>query len=382
MATSMPNDSSRTADPAVRPRAPGPVLLTGGTGFLGEHLLRALRGAGQAVRVLCREPTPELAELGASVYQGDLISTANRAEPPAPPTPPKLQDEPAWAAPESAADDALAAALDGVQEVYHLAGMVSRDPERAQAMMQIHVDGTRRLLHAAKAAGVRRVLLASTSGTIAISRDPEPVPDETWPYPVDLCGNWPYYLSKIYQEKLALELAPRLGLEMVVVNPSLLLGPGDRRGSSTGDVRDFLCGEVPIIPSGGVSFVDARDAASACVVAMEKGRNGERYLLGVANWTFAEFFGRLERLSKVDGPRLKIPERWNKAVARLTGAIETAYRHRGHDAPLSRIAVEMSQHFWYCDSSKAERELGFAPRDPQETLDATIRDIRPSVPPR
>ena len=123
-------------------------------------------------------------------------------------------------------------------------------------MMQIHVDGTRRLLHAAKAAGVRRVLLASTSGTIAISRDPEPVPDETWPYPVDLCGNWPYYLSKIYQEKLALDLAPKLGLELVVVNPSLLLGPGDRRGSSTTDVRKFLCGEIPVVPAGGVSFVD------------------------------------------------------------------------------------------------------------------------------
>ncbi|HRI53607.1 MAG TPA: NAD-dependent epimerase/dehydratase family protein, partial [Pseudomonadota bacterium] len=265
MSTSGQEKSKTAAGPAASAsKDRGPILVTGGTGFLGEHLLRALRGSGQPVRVLCREPTPELAELGVSVYQGDLVGALTRTES-------------AGSGPRSESigdDDALAAALDGVREVYHLAGMVSRDPERAQTMMQLHVDGTRRLLHAAKAAGVRRVLLASTSGTIAISRDPEPIPDETFPYPVELCGNWPYYLSKIYQEKLALDLAPKLGLELVVVNPSLLLGPGDRRGSSTGDVRRFLCGEIPVIPSGGLSFVDARDVAATCLVAMEKGRRG------------------------------------------------------------------------------------------------------------
>lgn len=375
MATSMPNDSSRTAGAVVRPREPGPVLVTGGTGFLGEHLVRALRGAGQAVRVLCREPTPELAELGASVYQGDLLSTVNRAEPPLQ----KPSDEPAWAVPASAADDALAAALDGVQEIYHLAGLVSRDPERSQAMMQIHVDGTRRLLHAAKAAGVRRVLLASTSGTIAISREPEPVPDESWPYPVDLCGSWPYYLSKIYQEKLALDLAPKLGLELVVVNPSLLLGPGDRRGSSTTDVRKFLCGEIPVVPAGGVNFVDARDAAVTCVAAMARGRSGARYLLGGPNWTFREFLGRLSRISKVEAPWLRLPARWHSPLARAVRALDHAYRHHGYRSPVDRISFEMGQLYWYCDSALARRELGFAPRDPAETLDDTIRDVRGSL---
>ena len=188
--------------------------------------------------------------------------------------------------------------------------------------MRLHVDGTRRLLTAAAQAGARRVVLLSTSGTLAVSREPEPIPDERAPYTLELCAGWPYYLSKIYQEKLALELAPKLGLELVVLNPSLLLGPGDRRGSSTGDVRRFLCGEIPIIPSGGLSFVDARDVAATCLVAMEKGRPGARYLLGGPNWTFAEFLGRLERISKVDGPRLKVPARWNKLLARVSGVIE------------------------------------------------------------
>ncbi len=352
----------------VVPSTRGPVLVTGGTGFLGEHLLRALRGRGQAVRVLTREPTAELRELGVSIYQGDLLTDSSRVAP--------VAGNPSESAP---ANEALELALDGVKEVYHLAGMVSRDPARTQQMMHLHVDGTRRLLSACQRAGVRRVLLASTSGTIAISRDPEPIADESWPYPVELCGDWPYYLSKMYQEKLALELAPKLGLELVVVNPSLLLGPGDRRGSSTMDVRRFLCNEIPAIPSGGVNFVDVRDVAPACLSAMERGRSGQRYLLGGPNWTFAEFLGRLGRIARIDGPWLKLPSRWKGLFEGAVRAVDELYRHRGQTSPIERISFEMSQHFWYCDSSLAVRELGFTSRDPAETLDDTVRDIRKSL---
>jgi dihydroflavonol-4-reductase len=323
------------------------VLVTGGTGFLGEHLVRRLIEGGAAVRVLARRATPELQGLGVTLVRGDLREGGGLSE-----------------------------ALAGCDAVYHLAGLVSRDPDKGQEMMRLHVDGTRRLLEACQAAGVRRVLLCSTSGTIAVSKTPEPVPDETFPYALDLCAGWPYYLSKIYQEKLALELAAKLGLELVVVNPSLLLGPGDRRGSSTGDVRKFLCGEIPFIPPGGLSFVDVRDVAAACVTAMERAAPGASYLLGGPNWTFAEFFGRLSRAAKVEVPALRLPARWNRPVARLAGWLEGAARHLGHDPGVDRISVEMSQHFWYCDSGRARRELGFEPRDPAETLDDTIRDLR------
>lgn len=186
-------------------------------------------------------------------------------------------------------------------------------------------------------------------------------------------------LQEIYQEKLALDLGPKLGLEIVVINPSLLLGPGDRRGSSTVDVRKLICGEVPIVPSGGLSFVDVRDVARTCLAAMQRGRNGGRYLLGGPNWTFREFFERLARVAKVQPPMLRVPARWNRALSKLTGVIEEAYRHRGHDAPLDRVSVDMSQHFWYCDSSRARDELGFDPRDPTETLDDTVRDLRKTL---
>jgi dihydroflavonol-4-reductase len=318
------------------------TLVTGGTGFLGAHLVRQLVARGERVRVLSRGGADDLPE-GAEKIAGDVVADLDGALP-------------------------LAKALEGCARVYHLAGFVSRDPDDGQRMMRVHIDGTRRLLDAAKAAGVQRVVVASTSGTIAVSKEPEPIADESWPFATELVGNWPYYLSKIYQEKLAATYE-----NVVIVNPSLLLGPGDDRQSSTGDVKKFLRKEIPIVPPGGINFVDARDAAQATMAAMERGRAGERYLLGGPNWTLAEFFGRLERASKVRGPRFKLPDR---VALGATSLLEHAYKALNKQAPVDRISVEMSQVFWYCDSSKAERELGFVARDPGETLDDTIRDLR------
>ena len=112
---------------------------------------------------------------------------------------------------------------------------------------------------------------------------------------------------------------------------------------------------------------------------MEKGRSGQRYLLGGPNWTFAEFLGRLGRIARVDGPWLKLPSRWNRVLEGAVRAVDELYRHRGQTSPVERISFEMSQHYWYCDSSLATRELGFSSRDPAETLDDTVRDIRKSL---
>lgn len=325
------------------------TLVTGGTGFLGAHLVKRLVDRGERVRVVTRGAAPELEALGVELVQGDVVRDAEGAAP-------------------------LERIVDGCATIYHLAGFVSRDPEDGQRMMRVHIDGTRRVLQAAARHGTQRIVLASTSGTIAVSKEkPEKLPDESAPYPTEAVSAWPYYLSKIYQEKLALDLAATLKLELVVVNPSLLLGPGDERGSSTGDVKRFLRREIPIVPPGGVSFVDARDAADATVEAMARGRAGERYLLGGPNWTFEEFFGRLERVSKVGRPRLKVPKRFALGATRL---LEHAYKALEKPAPVDAASVEMSQVWWWCDSTQATRELGFEARDPIETLDATVRDVR------
>jgi dihydroflavonol-4-reductase len=322
------------------------VLVTGATGFLGEHLCRVLVEQGHVVRGLARSRSHVLAELGVEHVRGDVM-----------------------AGPE------LERGLDGVHAVFHLAGAVSRDPGDAQRMMRLHVDGTRRVLERMAAAGVRRMVLASTSGTIGVSKD-EAILDETAPYAEGLVAGWPYYASKIYQERLAFEHGARLGIEVVAVNPSLLLGPGDRRLSSTGDVRKFLKRQIPVVPKGGISFVDARDAALATAAALERGRNGERYLLGGPNWTMKEFFARLGRVAKVAPPRLVLPASWNKLGASL---VEELYRWRDREPPVDRISVEMSEHYWWIDSSKATAELGFEARDPQLTLADTVAYLRRGV---
>lgn len=322
------------------------VLVTGATGFLGEHLCKVLVEQGHTVRGLARSRSGVLADLGVEHIRGDVLS-----------------------------GDDLDTALSGCHAVFHLAGAVSRDPDDAQRMMRLHVDGTRRVLERMNAANIRRMVLASTSGTIGVSKDEE-ILDETAPYAEEIVAGWPYYASKIYQERLAFEHGERLGIEVVAVNPSLLLGPGDRRLSSTGDVRKFLKRQIPTVPDGGINFVDARDAAAATANALEHGRAGQRYLLGGPNWTMKEFFARLGRISNVAPPRLKLPAKWSRWGASL---VEELYRHRGKEPPVDRISVEMSSHFWWIDSRKAETELGFAARDPQLTLVDTVAYLRQGV---
>jgi dihydroflavonol-4-reductase len=354
------------ADEAPRPKAlPAPrglvpreralvrsqvTLVTGGTGFLGAHLLEQLVAVGGRLRVVTTGAPGWLKELGVEIVEGSLTSP-----------------------------DVCARAVTGVQRIFHLAGKVSRDPDQKRAMYEVHVDGTRTLLEAAAQKGVARVVLASTSGTIAVSADAQSVPDETAPPPMDLIARWPYYASKAYQEHVAQEICARAGIELVTLHPSLLLGPGDARLSSTEDVLRFLGKKIPTLPSGGLSFVDARDCASAFIAAMEQGRAGERYLIGSYNYTFADFFARLERLSGISAPRWKLPTKWVKPAARL---MEALYDKLGKAAPVDAESAEMGEYFWYLDSTKARTELGFVPRDPTETLADTISYIRKRFLPR
>ena len=322
--------------------AAAPVLVTGATGFLGSHLLPLLLEEREPVRVLARQPAPELSARGMDVVVGDVVSGAG-----------------------------LDAALEGVRRVFHLAGRVSRDPDAAASLQRVHVDGTRSLAAAARRAEVERILLVSTSGTIAVSRDPEPDCDETAPVPIELIGRWPYYRSKWLQERAL--LADAGDIEVVIVNPSLLLGPGDERLSSTGDVLRFLSGQLSVIPPGGLNFVDVRDAASGVVAAMAKGRSGQRYLLGGHNWSFQDFFARLAEVSGSPAPRLRLSRGLYTAGALLT---EEVARQVGREPAVDRISREMAACYWYFSSEKATRELGHDPRDGRVTLLETVNWFR------
>jgi dihydroflavonol-4-reductase len=322
------------------------VLVTGATGFIGRHAVEALLTAGYAVRALCRSPEPGLTALGAEVVRGDVLDAAS-----------------------------VDAAVQGCSFVVHGAGLVSRDPKDASTMLRLHTVGTRHVVQAAVAAKVARVVHLSTSGTVACGTDATIVYREDDPPPFEQLARFPYYLSKWLAERAAEDAVDGSATELITLNPSLALGPGDVRGSSTEDVRRFLKRELPMTPSGGFSFVDARDVAAVVVTALSKGRSGERYLLGALNLTFPQFFERLERLSGVKGP--PVPVALPRGLTTFgIGLLERAAAVVGATLPVTQVEAEMASSFWYCDSRKAERELGFSPRDPNETLLDTVKDIR------
>jgi dihydroflavonol-4-reductase len=310
-------------------------LVTGDTGFLGSHVARALRARGDDVVPFSR------------AHGGDVLDV-----------------------------HALAGAVRGCDGVFHCAGRVSRKAEDAEELYRVHVEGTRNVLAACEEARVRRLIVASTSGTVAVSESPDRVADEESATPMGLISRWPYYRAKLFAERAALAEG-RTGTEVACVNPSLLLGPGDVRGSSTEDVRLLLEGQVPAVPAGGLSFVDVRDAADAMLLAMERGKPGERYLVGACNLTVREFFARLARIAGVPSPWLPLPRSRVLAAIGATAVRELATKTGlGAGFAVDPMSVDMAQCFWYVDSRKAERELGWRPRDPGITLRDTVCDLR------
>jgi dihydroflavonol-4-reductase len=320
-----------------------PILVTGPTGFLGKHLVTQLLESGQTpLRLLSRQPTPWDNSAGVEAIRGDITS----------------------------AED-VRRAVEGVRAIYHLAGFVSRDPKDALQLYDVHVAGTRHICEAALRCGVEKVVAVSSSGTIAVSQAPV-IHDENSGYKNDVLARWPYYLSKIFGEKTALSYYERDRLPVVVVNPALILGPGDDRGSSTGDLALFLEGQFASMPLGGASFVDARDCAAGCIAAMLGGRPGERYLLGGANWTFRRIVEAVAELTQRRPPILEVPVSLSLALAPV---LRRTMPWGGRTFKLDDATIEMSAMFWYCTSEKAERELGFRCRDPRETLQDTVRDL-------
>ena len=322
-------------------------LVTGSSGFLGQHLVRTLLESDPQVRVraFSRSRFPDEDNSRVESIRGDITDPA-----------------------------AVDAALRGADEVFHLAGLVRRSPGDHWGLYRTHVDGTRNVCEAILKGGSRRCVLVSSSGTVAVSREPVVHTEESG-YKQAVVSEFPYYLSKIYQEKQAFWYCEHRNLPVVVTNPSLLLGPGDDRLSSTNDVRLFLKGQIKAVPTGGLNLVDVRDVADGLVRAMRRGSVGERYLLGGENLTFREWIVRAANVAGIGRPKVQ----WPEGVARIGAAtLRRLYPMLGKEFELDDASIRMSSLFWYCDASKARRDLGFTARRADVTLRDTISYLRSS----
>ena len=318
------------------------IAITGATGFLGRHLVDRLAGKHE-LHCISRS---------GQAREGCHGHAANVTD-----------------------GEALRAAFEDCETVIHAAGMVSHDQIDADRLWDVHVVGTERVIEAARAVGVRRLVHISTSGTVAVSDDPDFCGTEDMADPLQTIATWPYYRSKLFSEHAVRE-AIGSDLEVVILNPSLLLGPGDEPlGASTDCVRMFLDHSIPFPPPGGVSFVDVRDVAQAIELVLEKGGSrGERYLLGPGNQTFYEFYSCLARITGRSGPMMALP----RQTRRLLGVLPELGKEKGLGlgATLSRSQLELACHYWYVDDTRAREVLGWVPRDPLRTLEDTVFDIQ------
>ena len=193
--------------------------------------------------------------------------------------------------------------------------------------------------------------------------------------PLQTIATWPYYRSKLFSEQVIRD-AVGDALEVVILNPSLLLGPGDDLlGASTECVRMFLDHSIPLPPPGGVSFVDVRDVAQAIELCLTRGGSqGERYLLGPGNQTFFEFYECLSRIAGKNGPMAALPRQMRNVLKWMPGLGQDG--GLGIGAKLSRAQLELACHYWYVDDQQARDVLGWTPRDPLRTLEDTVFDIQ------
>jgi dihydroflavonol-4-reductase len=310
------------------------VLVTGGTGFIGSALVRALVARGDDVRVTVRPTSPLSTLEGLDVERVTADITDPRA---------------------------MRRAARGVERAFHVAGSTNLRKGAAE-LLRVNAEGTRTVLDACLAERVERVVHVSSVAAIGPARRGG-ANDERHVHGAPL--GLPYPDAKHAAEVEALRVAAR-GLDVVVANPGHVLGRGDEGRSSTDVVRRFLLRRIAAYVDGAICIVDVEDVASGLLLCEERGRTGERYILGTRNYTWQRLFGELARFSGVEGPAVKLPLRVAIAVA------EASVRAPGPTL-VTPSEVRAAAHWWTYRSAKARRELGWTTRPHEDTVEATVR---------
>jgi len=320
------------------------ALVTGATGFVGGAVARALVRTGVDVRVLAR-PESHLHNLeGLTVERvvGDLRDPAS-----------------------------LRQSLTGCQQLYHVAAHYALWAKDPNIFYDINVTGTRNVMEAASAVGIQRTVYCSTIGAIGLPPGGGLGTEDT-PVALDqMAGH--YKRSKFLAEQEVLKLAQK-GFPVVIVNPSAPVGTGDVRPTPTGQVIiDFMKGRMPAYIETGMNIVDVDDVAAGHLLAMQKGRQGERYILGCKNLMLREVFEILARLTGITAPSIKIPR---LAILPLAYANQWLANLTGRPPRIPLEGVKMAEYKMHYDCSKAIRELGIPQTPPEIALEKAVRWFR------
>lgn len=261
-----------------------------------------------------------------------------------------------WAEADLSDPKALARAFDGCEVVYHVAAQVSIRRKATPLMVAANVDGTRNVVEAVRAAGVRRLVHTSTVGAVGLSEDGKPCTESArWNFPEH--GMEDGYVRTKHEAETIVLAAARDGLDVVVVNPTYMLGPYDAKPSSGQMILELAKGKIPGLTSGGNNFVDVRDVARGMIAAAERGRSGERYILGGEDLSYAEAFARMAKVIGCAPPRIPLP-RWISTVFGWAGDLQE--RFSAKEPLLNSVTVGWGYCTTYKFSSvRAERELGY-----------------------
>lgn len=336
---------------------PPRYLVTGATGFLGRHVLAALERGVPGASVVAPMRRPETwAEMDWTADHARVRILQGG-----------IRDRSWWTALTGPDSDA-AGPIDGI---FHLAAIVQHSRHGAEIVYETNIDGTLAMVELAAKLGCRLVFV-STSGTVGCSKRASDSPDEHARYATHLVRGWPYYHSKILAEQAALQRADELGVELTMLRPPVLLGPGDHRYRSTGHITRYIRGKMPFRLPGGMHFIDIRDAADAIVAAMRVDDPRPVYHLAGLASSLDGFFEIVRDLTGVPMPPRKLPATLAVQLARAADKAAHGLPGKPSNPLPDPVVVEMATHYWGLSSRYAKAELGYESRDPVVTVRETI----------
>ena len=321
------------------------ALVTGATGFVGSAVARALLDSGRTVRVLARPGSDRrnLDGLDVEVAEGDLT---------------KL--------------DSIQRAVQGATEVYHVAADYRLWVPEPAAMDRINVEGTEALLRAAAEAGVERFVYTSSVAALGVPGKGEIGDEETRIEAEDVVGA--YKRSKYRAQKLVERFAAESSFPVIIVNPSTPVGPRDIKPTPTGRIIvEAASGRIPAFVDTGLNLVHVEDVAEGHLLAAEKGRPGESYILGGENWSLADMLREIATMTGRRPPRVSLP---HGAILPVAYLAESWSRLTGKEPFVTRDALKMSRARMFYRSDKAQRELGYRARRAVEGLGDAVRWFR------